>query len=404
MRIDEPRDPEAPQGTGADPAAAKPPTSRSLADQMALHELEIERRKELLGFTAEDARRLAAARAAVLADLDSVVDAFYERQTAIPEIATIIGDSESLLRLSRAMRTYVSDLFSGYYDETYINNRLRIGLVHKRIGVQPKYYFAAVRALKELLHRTLRAISSDPADYAATVDALDKLMLLDTQLVIDTYIRGMMSEIEAAHAEALRHARALEAKVAERTKELAELSRIDGMTGLLNQRTFFAELRRELARARREATSLAVVYFDLDDFKQINDARGHHGGDEILRAVGRTLRQVCREVDLASRQGGDEFAVALPDTDLEGARQFVARMTAAVTEATGVQISTGVSHTGPELFTSADELLHEADRRMLSRKRGRKEGTPAVRPKPGRRRRGADDVDRAQSAGGGQDA
>ncbi len=127
-------------------APAPRPIERTLADQLQLHHIEIERRKELLGFTRADAEVLAAARGPILELLDAVVDEFYAHQTAIEEIALIIGDAETLRRLRTAQREYIKDLFSGTYDGDYVNNRLRIGQVHKRLGVEPKYYLSAIKA------------------------------------------------------------------------------------------------------------------------------------------------------------------------------------------------------------------------------------------------------------------
>jgi hypothetical protein len=80
--------------------------------------------------------------------IDALVDKFYTLQTGITEIALLIGDADTLTRLRAAQRRYILDLFSGLYDLEYVNNRLRIGLVHKRIGVEPKLYLAAINTLK----------------------------------------------------------------------------------------------------------------------------------------------------------------------------------------------------------------------------------------------------------------
>lgn len=92
----------------------------------------------------------------------------------------------------------------------------------------------------------------------------------------------------------------------------------DDLTGLANRRRFVQALEAELSRAERFGTDLAVVIGDLDDFKSINDRFGHEFGNDVLRAIGDLLHAESRDVDVAARLGGEEFAMLLPQTDLEG--------------------------------------------------------------------------------------
>jgi len=362
--------------------APPPPTSRTLADQLQLHAMEIERRKELLSFGRDDAVVLAAARPVILEHLEAIVEEFYARQTAIEEISLIIGDAETLRRLRAAQREYIKDLFSGDYGTDYVNNRLRIGQVHKRLGVEPKYYLSAIKAIKDILRATIKQRLLEPPLVAATLEALDKLLHFDTALVFDTYIRSMLMELEAARERAVRYAHSLEERVAERTRELAEQSRLDALTGLLNRRALLEELRRELARGRRHALPVSLVYFDLDDFKAVNDARGHQHGDSLLVGVGRVLTALKRDVDLAARQGGDEFCVLLPSTPHEGARLFGMRLACRMQEDLGLRVSVGVVQTGPESFDGPEELLRKADQRMYADKRAHRRRRAAEGPGP----------------------
>ena len=354
------------------------PTESSLAEQMHLHELEIARRKQLLGFTQDDVDALASVQRGITEQLEAIVREFYERQTEIEEIALIIGDSETLRRLRSAQSHYIADLFSGVYDEDYVNNRLRIGMVHKRIGVEPKYYLSAVKVLKDILKATLRAQVTDNGLLSRVLEALDKLLYFDTELVFDTYIRSLVSEIESAKERAERYARSLEQKVAERTRELAELSRMDPLTGLLNQRAFMDAVRGELTRARRMSTPLALAYIDLDAFKQINDREGHSRGDEVLKALARTAQEIKRGIDVAARYGGDEFCIAFPDTDITGAVQFVERLWQRFVSRTEITFSVGVAHTGPQHFESVEELVSRADACMYEMKRDHHENPATI--------------------------
>jgi diguanylate cyclase (GGDEF)-like protein len=82
----------------------------------------------------------------------------------------------------------------------------------------------------------------------------------------------------------------------------------------------------EVERARRYDHEMGLIMLDIDDFKRVNDTYGHLQGDEVLRAVATVLRQSSREIDEPARYGGEEMAVALPQTDLEGAYQFAERV------------------------------------------------------------------------------
>jgi hypothetical protein len=132
-------------------------TEQTLFEQMRITELEIESRKALFSFTAADVKALQSFKPIIEENIDKIVDDFYGLQTSVSEIALLIGDSDTLARLRTAQRRYVLDLFNGVYDLEYVNNRLRIGLVHKRIGVEPKLYLSAVHTLKELIYAVINS-------------------------------------------------------------------------------------------------------------------------------------------------------------------------------------------------------------------------------------------------------
>lgn len=100
----------------------------------------------------------------------------------------------------------------------------------------------------------------------------------------------------------------------------------DELTGLSNHRRFQEVMAIEVERAKRFGLSLGLIMLDIDDFKSVNDTYGHLQGDLVLREVARVLRETCREIDEPARYGGEEMAVALPETDLDGAARFADRL------------------------------------------------------------------------------
>lgn len=344
-------------------------TNKTLLEQLQLTELEIARRKQLLGFRDTDVEWLVSCKGLVTEHIDTLVSDFYARQTEVEEIALLIGDADTLNRLHSAQRAYVLSLFEGYYDLDYVNNRLRIGMVHKRIGVEPKLYLSAVKTLKDTISTTLSHHIDDRHHLDAVLVALDKLLYFDTTLVFDTYIRGLLSEVEAAKTKVQNYAIELEAKVAERTRQLHELAQHDTLTGLHNQRALRDYLRRELQVARRHRRPFALAFFDVDDFKAINDQKGHFAGDEILRQVADTLKTCCRDIDLACRWGGDEFCLALPDCHAADAelicQRFIERLHQRLPD---LNLSIGIVHVLPPDELEPDALITQADRKMYEAK------------------------------------
>ena len=345
-------------------------TDRTLLEQMQISDLEIRRRLALLGLNSEKLGQLTRHKVWIEQNIDSIVDEFYNAQTSIDEIALLIGDADTLFRLRNSQRQYILDLFSGLYDSDYVNNRLRIGLVHKRIGVEPKLYLSAVSALKDLIFKTIQADPHDYVDVEQSCQILDKLIYFDTTLVFDTYIDSLVSEIESAKQKTEEYAASLETIVAERTQQLKAQATLDPLTKVYNRRAMQDALRKELASAKRHQTELSLIYFDIDDFKAINDKLGHIKGDEVLEYVGNVLLHSVREVDTPCRYGGDEFCLILPECNLVNARMICEKIVHQFTEHyPDFHLSIGVVTTGPEAYVNGEALIKQADERMYEAKK-----------------------------------
>jgi len=157
---------------------------------------------------------------------------------------------------------------------------------------------------------------------------------------------------------------------ARRFREARQLADLDALTELHNRRYFHETLEREVARAHRYDRRLALIVFDLDDFKEINDRIGHLAGDAVLAEVAERVREVVRAADIACRVGGDEFAVILPESTRAETTALYERLQAAIgTRKLGsvphLAISAGIAEIHPDddavkFFERADAALYRA--------------------------------------------
>lgn len=159
--------------------------------------------------------------------------------------------------------------------------------------------------------------------------------------------------------------------------QLQQLSRTDRLTGLSNRGYWEECLKHEFARHRRYQSMAALVMFDIDHFKRVNDSYGHPAGDKVIQAVAELVRGQVRDTDYAGRYGGEEFVVLLPDVDSAGARQFAERLRQSV-EALLVTyegrsipftISLGVADLSQPL-QGHEQLIERADQALYASKQG----------------------------------
>ena len=176
-------------------------------------------------------------------------------------------------------------------------------------------------------------------------------------------------ELAQLNAELVSETAALEAANATITR----IAATDDLTGLANRRHFYGSLERAVSLARRHGSPLALVSFDLDGLKHVNDQQGHRAGDEVLAAFGALLESLCRAEDLPARLGGDEFSLLMPGVDLAGGRGFAERVLSAVRSCAALK-QHGVTVSGGAAAWSSDELpddlLRRADDALYAAKRG----------------------------------
>jgi diguanylate cyclase (GGDEF)-like protein len=254
-------------------------------------------------------------------------------------------------------------------------------------------------------HQLLSGIHEQQCDLAQALDHFKQFHVLKEKIAGEETARRLsllhvMYEVESARHETeiqrLRNTE-LQSEIEERKhaqSALEKLASLDSLTGLNNRRHFLYLAEQEFRRSQRYQHALAVVIFDLDHFKLVNDTFGHPVGDQVLVGVAARIKSVIREVDIAGRIGGEEFALVLPETTLNGAGQVAGRICCEmraepiISEAGPVKLtaSAGVASLMPgELpaVASFDILLLHADRALYAAKRAGRNQVQFYIPAPG---------------------
>jgi diguanylate cyclase (GGDEF)-like protein len=156
----------------------------------------------------------------------------------------------------------------------------------------------------------------------------------------------------------------------------------DHLTGLYNRRLLMPFIKREIERSKRDGTSFCLLFIDVNNFKQVNDRRGHDAGDNVLRQVAEILRIVLRKVDFICRWGGDEFVVVLPALTKEGAERIKERLLAypafvALATEFEIGLSVGVQEAADG---DVDEIMAAVDRDMYDEKMSQLDEEPEDMP------------------------
>ena len=176
----------------------------------------------------------------------------------------------------------------------------------------------------------------------------------------------------------------------QRYESIREQLRVDPLTGAFNRGYFDVHAWRLAARCRAARKSLAVLMLDVDNLKQVNDARGHAVGDRVLKEIVNRVTSALRPSDLVARMGGDEFAVAMPEMGLAAALQIAERLRSRVSEApidgAGATVSVGAAVSSSDEEEELEVTLERADTALYLAKRAggnRVVGRGGEEPPPG---------------------
>lgn len=189
-------------------------------------------------------------------------------------------------------------------------------------------------------------------------------------LLVTFFARSLLQKQKAISQELEKHKNNLEGLVCMRTEQLEKLATIDDLTQIYNRRHFFELAHYEIDRNSRHQYPLSFIMIDIDYFKKINDLYGHQVGDQTLQLLTRTVSSIIRSTDVFGRIGGEEFALVLPETEKQTAKELSERIRLCIqnTKFPGIEhitISVGITQLYPDdtsnsIFNRADIALYAA--------------------------------------------
>jgi len=202
--------------------------------------------------------------------------------------------------------------------------------------------------------------------------------LSDEEIGVEAIRRGAVDYVtKPFKPSGLRTRIGIALQIVELQKRLLLLANTDELTELANRRNFFDILDREILRAKIDGSGLAVMMLDIDHFKSANDTYGHRGGDEILRQMGKILKENIYPLDVAARYGGEEFVILMPSTSSEKAYQAAERLRKIVDQhqwkvlnkTISITTSIGLASIDSNNLMSSYDLVEKADTALYSAKR-----------------------------------
>ncbi len=290
-----------------------------------------------------------------------IVEHFYAYLLQYDEFSSIL-DPKLIPALKVTQTDYVRSFGVAFDTSQYFNHRLRVGYVHKKVGLTLGLYQCAYRELQQLmLNEIPENFSKEGVCCRDLYRFIHKITALDMTLAIETYhdalVMDIQNELDNVYVEKAR---------------LREQVRTDSLTGLYTRDYGYAVLKECLGRLE-DKKDTCLILADIDHFKVINDTYGHLAGDEVLRQIAAILNSAVRDLDAVCRYGGEEFLIVLCRSEADIALRVAERIRQSVSdnivqyngESIHITISQGIAVVESEsdimqLLNKADMALYQA--------------------------------------------
>ncbi|MCE0448515.1 MULTISPECIES: putative bifunctional diguanylate cyclase/phosphodiesterase [Brevibacillus] len=318
----------------------------------------------MINLTEEDLQLIAAFRPVIETEIEQITSSFYESILHVDSLKQIVMEHTTVERLRQTLKNHLIEMFDGRMDPAFIEKRMKIAMVHRKIGLPPKWYMGSFQNLLGTLMRIIDDRKDVYPDSKKLVHAITKLLSFDQQLVLEAYED---------------QTRMLE----QRAKSMIEYQAFhDELTGLPNRRKLHQALQEAIGSNSEQGTRFAVLVLDIDRFKMINDSLGHTYGDRFLQEVSDRIKKSAEGFDVTiARMGGDEFTLICQNVEDDYEFSTLAERVVKEIEIPYllqgkdyyVSASIGVA-VYPDHGCSEEQLLKNADAAMYEVKKNGKNG------------------------------
>jgi len=297
---------------------------------------------------------------------DVIVDEFYDFMLSHDSFQTYLKDDTLVARLKESQHDYLDTLGIDFDTPGYFEDRIRVGVIHKQVGLPTTLYQSAYTKLLGIIIDKIPASahtgpgSREIAAFARRITAFDMSLAVHTYHV--EHIEEMQVSLNTLRTEGA---------------QLRDQITTDELTGVHTRAHIMEILSRTIAQARSQKACLSLAMVDLDYFKRINDTYGHLAGDRVLKEVAGRIQDQLRGGDFVGRYGGEEFMVILYNTDVAGSlvvmerlRTIISQMPIEIDDEQQLEVTFSAGVTALYPHDDMDSFFHRADEALYEAKHG----------------------------------